>query len=65
MAAPKKPLNTSTKKISDEDDDDLDDDPTPGKKVADDDDDFDEEIPLDDDLGRYESFEPFDDEDDD
>jgi hypothetical protein len=33
MATPKKPLNTSTKKISDEEDDDFDDDPKPGKKV--------------------------------
>ena len=64
MAAPKKPLNTSTKKISDEEDDDFDDDPKPGK-VADDDDDFDEDIPLDDDLGGFDSYDPYDDEDDD
>nr|WP_294948444.1 hypothetical protein [uncultured Mucilaginibacter sp.] len=62
MATPKKPV---TKKIADDDDDDLDDDVTPGKKVADDDDDFDEDIPLDDDLGRFETFDPYDDEDDD
>ena len=64
MAAPKNPLNTSTKKISDEEDDfdDLD-DSKPG--VADDDDDFDEDIPLDDDLGGFDSFDPYDDEDED
>jgi hypothetical protein len=64
MAAPKTPLNTSTKKSIDEEDDfdDLD-DPKPG--VADDDDDFDEDIPLDDDLGGFDSFDPYDDEDED
>ncbi|GGH05699.1 hypothetical protein [Mucilaginibacter phyllosphaerae] len=66
MAAPKKPYN-STKKINDEEDDDLDaDDPTPGKKVADDDDDdFNEDMPLDDDLGGFDSYDPYDDEDED
>lgn len=61
MATPKKP---STKKISDEDDDNFD-DPQPGKKVADDDDDYDEDMPLDDDLGGFDSYDPYDDEDDD
>lgn len=62
MATPKKPV---TKKAADDEDDDFDDDVKPGKKVADDDDDFDENVPLDDDLGRFESFDPYDDEDDD
>jgi hypothetical protein len=66
MATPKKPLSTSTKKISNEEDDDFDEDPKPGKKVADDDDDFDEDIPLDDDLavGGFDSYDPYDDDDD-
>lgn len=62
MATPKKPV---TKKVADEDNDDLDDDIKPGKKVADDDDDFDDNTPLDDDLGRFDSFDPYDEEDDD
>lgn len=62
MATPKKPV---TKKVVDEEDDDFDDDVKPGKKVADDDDDFDEDVPLDDDLVRFDTFDPYDDEEDD
>ncbi|TWR31658.1 hypothetical protein FPZ43_04085 [Mucilaginibacter pallidiroseus] len=61
MATPKKPVS---KKYEDEDED-LD-DPQPGKKVADEDDDFDDETPLDDDLGGgFDSYDPYDDDDDD
>ena len=62
MATPKKPV---TKKVVDDEDEDLDEDVKPVKKVAYDDDDFDDSVPLDDDLGRFDSFDPYDDEEDD